>query len=306
MYSNSNPYLWPKSLENFTTAAGDNCTDPLTSANPCGITADFYNGHSMGKVVFKGYSGWETAGTTLLTYLLAGWSSGTAGNYLENTLGFQNMENKIFISSNTVTVSLNESGSNQIFVPFFDTQWAYNTLPNGGGPARTEVDFQEGVLTKHRDKGAICGNSVDHYYIDVDYDTRSGFSFDPNGFYNAYSHARYCETNGIYYTTFSFSTWPGFLAEQNGTQNKNKNAVQFRMPVASLTGFTCTENRLNKNIGGVWTMCGDDFTAYLDFNVPRPSTCDNPHSNTPCQLSASAVATAKGEFGIKYKTRSSL
>ncbi|MCP4001007.1 MAG: hypothetical protein GY727_08870, partial [Gammaproteobacteria bacterium] len=46
-YATSTPYLWPFSLEDFTIAAGDNCADPLTSAKPCGITANKYNNENM-------------------------------------------------------------------------------------------------------------------------------------------------------------------------------------------------------------------------------------------------------------------
>jgi hypothetical protein len=299
----SDSYLWPLSLENFTIAAGDNCADPLTSAKPCGITADFHNGTSMESVVFKGFSGWVTAGTTLLIDILSGWSSGTAGNYLENSLGFHNMKNKIVISSDTVKLTLNETGPDPLdYVPFFDTDWGYNFLPDGGGPARKEIDFQEGVLVKGRKEGSLCRGLV-YYYYTISYSMNSKVPANRNNFYNAHASGTYCQplSDGDWTTWFSFSTKPGYLAQQDGVDNTNTSAKQFRWPVLSVSKVTCTENRSNKNPGGMWTMCGDNFTAWFDYYVPRPETCDNPGAGVTCTLTSGTIAKAKSVVGNNNK-----
>lgn len=302
-HDSSTSYLWPHSLEDFTIAAGDDCADPLTSANPCGISADFHNGYSMGSVVFKGFSGWVTAGTSLLTDLLSGWSSGTAGNYLENSLGFYNMKNKIVISSNTVELTLNETGPDPLYyVPFFDTDWDYNFLPDGGGPAQREIDYQEGVLVKSRTEGGLCRGFV-YYYYSIDYNTKPGMPANRNNFYNAKAHGRYCQplSDDDWTTFFSFSIQPGYLAQQDNVNNINATAKQYRWPVLSISKITCTENRSNRNPGGMWTMCGDNFTAWFDYNVPRPETCDNPGAGVTCVMTSGTIAKAKSVVGNNNK-----
>ena len=298
MYNRNNPYLWPKSLEDFTTAAGDNCTDPLTSSKPCGITAGFYDDQSMGGVVYKGYTGWLKAGKTLLQYLLAGWSSGTAGNYLQSKLGFKNMKNKVIINSNTVNIELNETYSQQTVIPFFDTDWDYNFLPGGGGPALTEIQFREGPLTKSRPSHGSCHTFYTLYYID--YNKNSKVPSNRNSFYDAKGELHYC-TYGSVTQQFSWSVLPGYLAKNNGKTNHEASARQYRWPVLEVKNLDSTENRTCRNTGGVWTMCGDDFTAYLDYNVPRPETCDNHASGVTCIITSEAVASANKVFGDNPK-----
>lgn len=301
-YGSTGSFLWPLSLEDFSTANGDNCADPLTSQNPCGITAGFYNSPSVSSVVYKGYTGWGTANSDNLTQLLAGWTGNLAGTYLENNLGFKNMTSKIIISSNYVAISLNESGSTQYVVPFFDTDFKYTDLNGGGGPAITEVQFQENLLTKVRTKGGLC--SFSNYYYNVDYKKNGGISPYAPPFYNAYGHARHCGSK--YVTSFSFSTMPGWLARQDNKDNREDAARQYRWPILNTDKFTCTDNRSKRNAGGISTMCGDDFTAWLNYYVPRPQTCDNPGSGTSCIVTGQAVASARSKFGNNSKSGRSL
>ncbi len=297
-------YLWVKSLEDFTVAAGGNCTEPLTSATPCGITAGFYNDGSLQSVNYRGYSGWQKAGSALLVNLLAGWKSGTAGTYLEQNLGFENMENKIIISTNEEEITLNEVDGYQYVIPFFDTDWDYNFLPSKGGPARNEVDFQEATLVKSRNEGGLCRGLV-YYYMSIDYNKNPKVPSNRNNFYDASGHCRYCQPLSDYdYTTqFSFSVLPGYLAEQGGKTNHENSARQYRWPVRIASALTCTENRPNKNPGGMWTMCGDDLTAWLEYYFPRPQTCDNTDAATQCSTDGGTIAKAKSTFDVYDKTK---
>ncbi len=305
-YSASGSSLWPLSLEDFTTAAGDNCADPLNSANPCGTTVGWFNidanPKKMSSVTYKGYKGWIQANSDNLTELLAGWNSGTAGNYLQNNLGFKNMRNKIILSPNVVEINLDETGATQYVVPFFDTNWSYDFLP--GAPAISTSQF-ESLLTKSRHKGNLCNVIKGIPYVSVDYTTNSNVPANRNGYYNAVGHNRHCGSDYNNTTPFSFSVLPGYLAQQNGV-NWEPSGLQFRWPVLNISKQPCTENRSSRNAGGVWTKCGDDFTAYLDFNVPRPATCDNTASGSTCKLSLSTIKNAKRLFGKNFESKRSL
>ena len=305
-YSASGSSLWPLSLEDFTTAAGDHCADPLNSANPCGTTVGWFNidtnPKKMSSVTYKGYKGWIQANSDNLTELLAGWNSGTAGNYLQNNLGFKNMRNKIILSPNVVEINLDETGATQYVVPFFDTNWSYNFLP--GAPAISTSQFAS-LLTKSRHKGNLCNVIKGIPYVSVDYTTNSNVPANRNGYYNAVGHNRHCGSDYNNTTPFSFSVLPGYLAQQNGV-NWEPSGLQFRWPVLNISKQPCTENRSSRNAGGVWTKCGDDFTAYLDFNVPRPATCDNTASGSTCKFSLSTIKNARRLFGKNLESKSSL
>ena len=300
-YKASGSFLWPLSLEDFTAAAGDNCADPLNSAKPCGTTVGWFNNDTnpkkMSSVTYKGYKGWIQANSDNLTALLADWKSGTAGNYLQNNLGFKNMKNKIILSPNMVEISLNETGATQYVVPFFDTDWSYDFLP--GAPAVSTPQF-ESLLTKSRHQGNLCNVLKGIYYVSVDYTTNSNVPSNRNGYYNATAHNRHCGSDYNDTTPFSFSVLPGYVAQQNGV-NWELSGLQFRWPVLNISKQPCTENRSSRNAGGVWTKCGDDFTAFIEYNVPRPETCDNPGSGVTCNISGQAVANAKSVFGNNSK-----
>ena len=308
MYDQQNPYMWPKSLEDFTVAAGDNCTDPLTSANPCGVTANFYDESNVDNVLYKGYTGWSEADKQLLINLLAGWTSGTAGDYLQNNLDFKNMKNKVIISTNTVSISLNETYKTQYVVPFFDTDWNYNFLPGGGGPAITEIQYREGPLVKSRTEGGLCSGLV-YYYESIDYKTSSKVPQNRNNFYNASGHARICQNHDEITTPFSWSVIPGYVGYQvewindswTNVPNHETSARQYLWPVRTVSDLTCTDNRSIRNAGGIWTMCGNDFTAWLEYNVPRPETCDNSGAGVKCIVTGETVANAKNAFGDNSK-----
>ncbi len=296
--SSSDSYLWPLSLEDFTVGAGDNCADPLTEDHPCGITAGYYDSPSPSSVVYKGYSGWSNAASAQLTQLLSGWTDGLAGDYLGSKLGFKNMARKIVISSDYVSISLNESGSTQYVVPFFDTGLKYSDL--GGGPAITTIQFQEDLLIKTRSVGSLC-KGLSTYYDNVNYNSKLPSTANP--FYDAVGHARHCGSN--YTTPFSFSVIPGWLAKQDNKANHEPAAIQYHWPILSVDKLTCTQGRSHKNAGGIPTMCGDDLTAFIEYYVPRPVTCNNTDA-TPCNVSASTVANAKSIFGNNAKWKRSL
>ena len=277
-YQAAGPILWPLSLENFTIAAGDNCADPLTSVNPCGITANAYNVNNMSSVTYKGYSGWLPASSAEMTALLTGWTSGRAGSFLQTKRGFENMTNKVIVSSSSTTISLANSGSNQSVVIFIDTE--------------TQKSQLSGVLFDN----SAAFNSI----LQIIMANQNGNCPLPM---NVYMYTgKNAGTNCLFYSASGVSQWCDNSCVEplhwNGPPNwlSSMGSYQYRWPVTNVSAFKCTEGRSSKNPGNVWTMCGDDFTAWFDYYVPRPVTCDNPGAGVTCGLSASAVANAKKTF----------
>jgi len=284
-YSAGSPYIWPFSLEDFTTAAGDNCADPLTSAKPCGITANKYNNENMKSVTFKGYTGWLIASNDIhLTHLLAGWTSGTVGDYLEDSLGFKNMKNKIVVGEHTVSIEISSAGEKSNYISFFDTD--INKSHGMNQPTVSTGDYNK--LAHKSGKNHVNNNECGYYY---NYSEGSGLPSSRNNFYNLKAVSWWTDVYGTaeHCRYLSWSTEPGWLASNSATK-------QYRWPIGSLKNFTCTESRSNKNAGGVWTMCGDDFTAWFDFYVPRPETCDNAGAGVTCNLSGETINKAKRIF----------
>jgi hypothetical protein len=110
------------------------------------------------------------------------------------------------------------------------------------------------------------------------------------GFYNldagrklSYNERGYpCQSHGsdCAEEDFTWTTKPGWLAD-----NTEHKAHHYHMIYGYDSVFTdCTENRTTKNVGGVWSKCGDDFTQWLDTTVPRPPTCDDPTITPTCSL----------------------
>jgi hypothetical protein len=101
-------------------------------------------------------------------------------------------------------------------------------------------------------------------------------------FYNLSARKRYTKcrkSSGGCKDDFTWYTKPGWLASVTGNRAK-----QYGLVLGQTALFTdhCTEGRSTKNVGGVWTMCGDDFTRLLNTTVPRPPSCDDIISNPAC------------------------
>ena len=289
-----NAYLWPLSLEDFQTAGNNpnNCNHPLTSANPCGkrILYSWYENdnyfYPMKQVNYEGYSGWVGSNMNLWAGVLSGWKSGTAGNYLENNFGFKNMKNKIILGITKTEISLDNSGGNQWVVPFLDTDLDYNFLT--GGPVLTSSQFNKLVSKGARD-GELCKFAT--YYRHYSYDPASGLPSNRDKFYDISAYARRCGSN--YTTAFNYLEYPGWAALLNNGNNNNIISLrQFRWPMLPVSNISCTKNRSNKNAGGVWTICGNDFTDWFNEIVPRPETCDL-NVGVICKIDNESISKAK-------------
>ncbi len=290
----SSPLLWVKSLEDYTTAAGDACADPLTSANPCGVTVGVHGEINPG-VVYRGYLIDAYANSAQLSGLLSGWSSGTPAAFLEATYGFKNMQGKLVKS----TSSFN--------------------FPMPGVPVTVRaVCFVDMDIAHHYDwSGVLCSRGP---YTDLISGTRIPETSDPTSntkitFYpnsqinysNRNNFASFHATMKMTYdgesvvTPFKWQTEPGWLASNTGNAAK-----QFRWPVGEASLFTdnCTGGRSDKNVGGVWTKCGDDFIAFFDHNVPRPATCDDV-TGVSCRISEQEIMSAKRRMPMQGEVSSS-
>jgi hypothetical protein len=266
----SDPRLWVKSLEDFTLAAGDACPDPLTSNHPCGVTSGLWNQGQYPAVTYRGYTDWSTSNAGNMNILLSGWTSGTPGNYLENTLGFENMQNKILLTKSSVSNiylidSIYPTASASIVdaVVFVDPDIDKSKLDQ---PVQTQDAFRKLIQSKTLDTTRSCyiGMMLREYPIQDFTQTDSGrTNWDSCCGYFYKLHAQMA---GLC-LPFTWDSKPGWLADNTGA-----NAKQYHLIYGYGDLFTdCTEGRSSKNVAGVWTMCGDDFSAWFEEIVPNPA-----------------------------------
>ncbi len=292
-YDKDNPALMPYSLEDFTTAIGDNCADPLTSAHPCGATASLYNKNYFFHSTYKGYQYWWNCAPNDLSALTSGWTSGTVGDYLENKRGFKNMKNKVILSNGTVSIELSSANIHQNYISFIDTDIDKSLGINQ--PTNSTNDYNK--LAHKSGENHVNNNHCGYYY---NYTEGSGLPSSRNNFYtcsgvswwtDVYGTPRMCEN-------LKWNTEPGWLASNASSTGYGTNQYHWprRLLNAGDYSLTCTEGRSLLNAGGVWTMCGDDYTAWFDYYVPRPETCDNAGAGVSCNLSATTINNAKRIF----------
>lgn len=297
-YDTEFPYLVPLSLEKFTLEMdGNYCSFPLTSAAPCGSMANV-NGSwaDAAHVTYGGYTNWTAAPSGMLGHMLDGWTSGTAGAFLEQQYGFENMENKIIVSKATMKINLTYADQQLTVVPFFDTDRDIAPF----SPFNTSSEFEE-LVNRTKNQGGLCtyfSTYVSHDWTEAtdlpdDADTHPDRR---NSFYDMAAHSRTCE--GDYTTAFSFSKWPGWVISYDGTANPNDNINQYHWPLINVSEVSCTQGRSIKNVAGVWSMCGNDFTVWLDDYAPRPESCDVVASGVTCVLDATTIANARSKTAI--------
>ncbi|MCP4088511.1 MAG: hypothetical protein GY746_01790 [Gammaproteobacteria bacterium] len=279
------PLLWVKSLESFSAVAGDACSYPLSSVNNrCGITVGRFDDldDDIQNVVFNEHSDWQIADASDLNRLLSGWTEGRAWEYT-NSLGFGILANKIIITPDTTSISLRNSGSNQMVVKFIDMtaqkHWIDNKLYDNSDAFDRITRVQTNTWV------GSCAPFQSQWYIYTSYGTWPypiGLTCD--WYTGIYGLAEYCGGNLID-GQINWNDNASGNAPAWSTLSITPNAEQFRLLHTDVTAFGCTEGRPPKNAGNVWTMCGDDFTEWFEINVPRPETCDIPGAGgIPCNL----------------------
>jgi hypothetical protein len=137
--SGGQSFVWIRSLEDFTEQSGASCSYPLGTGSYCGPTAGYAN-QSLPSSTYYGTAGIGFSGLTGFNALVGNptpvESYSTVGAYLE-TLGFENMSNKILISDSLVfltDVNLYTYLDTMSVVPFIST--SDGTYANTGGTVR--------------------------------------------------------------------------------------------------------------------------------------------------------------------------
>lgn len=289
--SGGQSFVWIRSLEDFTEQSGAGCTYPLETGNYCGPAAGYPN-QTLSYSIYYGTSGFELSGLTGFNALVDDAtpieSYATIGDYLQ-TLGFENMSNKILISDSLVLltdVSPNSYFDTMHVVPFINT--SDGTYTNTGGTVRalySEVnDFKHlmgGSPYSINYEGSCVGGSGGIYKVHWRNDNSSAGSWD---YLDGYTEL--CEYEGnsgnqvivpLYWLSGYAPGWSYYLV--NSSPQKG-----FLLPVRSdFSGSTnCLPGYSNTNIQGVVTLCGEDYQDYLDVNLPEPATCDLPNITPPC------------------------
>ena len=290
-YSETTPILWVKSLEEFTNALGSDCNSPLNSqTNRCGKTLGLYSsGNSeIENKIYRTYTNWQFANSSQLNELLSGWNSGTAGNYLKNQLDFKNMQKKIIISTSTTSISLTNSGAFQEAVIFFDTDVDKSKLDNKLFDNKNAFDLITPYVKSLSETSPCIPQAKIAYY------TYKGStpSFNSGWYTISDGKSAWCWTKELKGGVV-WQTQPAWIASSSGS-----NSIQFRWPLTQVKNLKCTLNRSQKNTGGAWTTCGDDFTNWFNEIVPRPATCDL-NVGVICKLDFESISKAKKMLAVK-------
>ncbi|MCB0723959.1 MAG: hypothetical protein KDC73_04610 [Ignavibacteriae bacterium] len=303
-YDATSPVVWVTSLEDFTTESGAQCPGafPLGNDYPCGPTAGFVN-TALTIDTYRGSEGaFAFAKTQELVNLFdidkVGTVGGDLGQYLQDVAGFQNVlsPNKTVIASDSVAIDLPHAGHTLYFVPFFNTN---GTLTENVSGEKTAVFYREGdfqsLLNPVDVEHTQCGNpnqgtlgtytlynytynnnTLGQQYYNLDYNWMTGFaiSAECNSMNDGY----------LFFTDDSFilgtpPVYPGFYTLAQRLQDVPE---RFLWPVFHPQNATCTNGRTVKNPGGMYTMCNDDFTAFINTVVPPPVTCNNATIDPPC------------------------
>ena len=99
--------------------------------------------------------------------------------------------------------------------------------------------------------------------------------------FTSWAYGGFCEANNtvgelyfvdkLYGEEASDAYLPGWLARrQDNPGGDVKPVYAFQWPIKRLPATQCTDGRSNKNTGGMPTMCGDDFAAWLKIILPPP------------------------------------
>ena len=296
--------VFVKSLEDFTSQAGYNCPTPLTQGDPCGPTMGWYNS-TLSVNEYRGTTGFQFANSSQLNIML-GPANNDNVNYALDVRGYQYVtppqitepsQFKTVIASNTVDITLDYTSTNIPSVPFFMTGCVQTTTFNG--LFYSKDDFSQ-IFPSHSASKPMCNPLIplygEVYHFETSYSLCGGNNeYDYYNFLKGYAQSQYCNgdfTNFYFtesnYTTKSASGQPGWVAATQNT-NKGQNVGQlFLWPVVNTADVTCTTSNSwhSTNAGGFPTICGDDFKAFINTNIPIPATCDNIPSTsiTPCNV----------------------
>ncbi len=255
--------LWVGSLEDFTQSAGDSCSSPLTSADPCGLTVGNRNtGKTPFSVNYQDYDGWRPASSDELGELIGARGSKTPAAYLE-AIGFQNATGKLVITGDSFEysiLSMDPISSSALL-------YSHATCFLDMDLTRNVVCHDNSIQGFYTEKQRACAMGVEPYFVANSHIATKG---ERNGFYDFKYDISGTHCQNLGYEHYKFIEAPGW--ETSNTSGAN--AQQYRWPALSIAYLTCTGSRSRTNPGGVPTRCGNDFDLWFDPQVPRPPTCN--------------------------------
>ena len=298
LMQNGQNYLLAFSLEKYTLAQGntDNCEMPLTSTNPCGVTAGLYNDTltsiPYGPYAYGGTGGgtWATAPESLFNELLSvgGWNGGsgrTASDYLctmsmsggdlsnctQDTTGAGNGGSGLSVGKKIIL--FNET-ANVVVCPECESyvQWL--------GPFQC---FFDGNITAGLNgiKMPFCqedsGNRWDSLYENnnceknnTKYQGIQGLDQLTNGSEGSDPSWYVGSVNGctLHLEPPQYSTW--------SWSSQTPTIPQYLWPALEWSTLTCSDGKTKadtaSNPVGVPTLCGADFDIWFNTVVPPAPT----------------------------------
>jgi len=255
--------LYPKSLEAFTKAQGSSsCPTPLPSDQPCGYTAisghdQYYHYASGSSAWVYGYNEWTPANQDDLKVLVTGITSHQRyGDYL-NTLGFENMNNKVIGLNNFVPVNVGVNGCDHPLSGELHCFYDMDNTPEDWVYAFCDTKaVNDYLLDQYAKKGCGCNaeyGTCGHKATLMEEKKKHSVS-GRGTWYEAKSHL----SNG--YTVWE--TTPGWWYTSN--------FKQYSLPTIHLENMPCKNGFQTRNNGGAFTMCGDDIESFLNARIPKP------------------------------------
>lgn len=281
-YSSTNPVVWTRSLEDFTTQAGyTNCRMPLYNGEPCGPAAGYFY-TKLEDTTYRGLSGLTFANSTDLVQWIdvnAASSYSAIYEYLD-AQGFNSMISKTVIASDSIVITFFDANVTTAVVPFFTSNESVQDMYNHPtAVVQDATTFSWVFYPKNQGESGLCGYLGAYAQYPYNYYTNSGYN-SHDSWTNGTATLTKC-SDGSYPTSFHFTSnpVPGFVAEGQRNQSVGK---RYLWPVVHAKTTKCTNGRSQLGPGGMATICSDNFTAFLNTNVPRPPTCKNTSLNTPC------------------------
>ena len=281
-YSSTNPVVWTRSLEDFTVQAGyTNCRMPLYNGAPCGPAAGYFY-TKLEDTTYRGLSGFTFANSTDLIQWI---DVDKASNYdaiyeYLDAQGFNSMISKTVIASDSIVITFFDANVTTAVVPFFTSNEGVQDMYNHPtAVVQDYVTFSWVFYPKNQGENGLCGPYGAYAQYPYNYYTNSGYQ-SHDRWTNGTAYLEKC-SNGSYPTSFEFTSnpVPGFVVEGQRNQSVEK---RYLWPVVHAKTTKCTNGRSQVNAGGMPTMCANNFTSFLNTNIPRPPTCKNTVISPPC------------------------
>jgi hypothetical protein len=298
-----NPVIYASSPSLFSSLNSTNCPE-LDSANVCGILKGVWSNTTIGgRYGFYGAGAdgvWQAANGSDVTILFweplgaPEWTTAytNVGDYLMRERGFQDLpDDIIFVTADALVVNpfgnVTYEPSAPAVVAFTDTGLTPQNFPpyftgwDAGNYWNTERSLQ--LVTS-------SSSTCDKF-------SRNGNLPSPSANGSFYvGSSEFCIKVGAGNTLeweWTSADPPGWSRDPGGATNH----PQFRLPVVPMSSLTCNAGLSSTNPAGAPSMCGDDFEAWLDQQVPpapattvTDSTCQRAAGGAIDQVSGWRVA----------------